>query len=225
VLSSALTAWEESSVTRRLPSYARISQPTGFASSCSLGLSRSARMPRASRCEHWPRRLERRPSAAASPSPCTAHLSRVAREHRGRAAVQRLRVMHPDLRLVGYRHGYFAEEESPQVTAAIRDSGAQILFVAISSPRKERRLDEHGPTLNVPFVMGVGGSIDVVAGIMRHAPRVHRGAFLPSGAADFRRAAAARQGHPLRGCAPAPTRIGWRADQRGLLPPRAARLA
>ena len=80
--------------------------------------------------------------------------------------------MHPDLRLVGYRHGYFSEEESHQVAAAIRDSRARILFVAMSSPRKERWLDEHGPTLNVPFAMGVGGSIDVVAGIMRRAPPV-----------------------------------------------------
>jgi N-acetylglucosaminyldiphosphoundecaprenol N-acetyl-beta-D-mannosaminyltransferase len=85
-------------------------------------------------------------------------------------AVQRLREMHPDLRLVGYRHGYFSEEESQQVAAAIRDSGARILFVAMSSPRKERWLGEHGPTLNVPFVMGVGGSIDIVAGITRRAP-------------------------------------------------------
>jgi len=72
--------------------------------------------------------------------------------------------------IVGYRHGYFSEEESPQVAAAIRDSRARILFVAISSPRKERWLGEHGPTLNVPFAMGVGGSIDVVAGITRRAP-------------------------------------------------------
>jgi len=86
-------------------------------------------------------------------------------------AVQRLRTTHPQLRIMGYRHGYFSEEESQQVAAAIRDSGARILFVAMSSPRKERWLGEHGPTLNVPFVMGVGGSIDVVAGITRRAPQ------------------------------------------------------
>jgi N-acetylglucosaminyldiphosphoundecaprenol N-acetyl-beta-D-mannosaminyltransferase len=79
--------------------------------------------------------------------------------------------MHPDLRIVGYRHGYFSEEESRPVAAAIRDSRARILFVAMSSPRKERWLGEHGPTLNVPFVMGVGGSIDVVAGITPRAPQ------------------------------------------------------
>ena len=86
-------------------------------------------------------------------------------------AVQRLREMHPGLRLVGYRDGYFTDDESPDVAAAIRDAGAQILFVAMSSPRKEHWLGEYGPALNVPLVMGVGGSIDIVAGITRRAPR------------------------------------------------------
>jgi N-acetylglucosaminyldiphosphoundecaprenol N-acetyl-beta-D-mannosaminyltransferase len=86
-------------------------------------------------------------------------------------AVQRVRQMHPRLRVLGTHDGYFTDDESPDVAAAIRDSGAQILFVAMSSPRKERWIGEYGSTLNVPFVMGVGGSIDVVAGIRRRAPR------------------------------------------------------
>lgn len=85
-------------------------------------------------------------------------------------AVQRLRETHPLLRIAGYRDGYFSDEQSPEVAAAIRDSEAQILFVAMSSPRKEHWLGEYGPTLDVPFVMGVGGSIDIVAGITRRAP-------------------------------------------------------
>ena len=72
---------------------------------------------------------------------------------------------------MGYRDGYFSDEQSPEVAAAIRDSGAQLLFVAMSTPRKEHWLGEYGPGLNVPFVMGVGGAIDIVAGITRRAPR------------------------------------------------------
>jgi N-acetylglucosaminyldiphosphoundecaprenol N-acetyl-beta-D-mannosaminyltransferase len=87
-------------------------------------------------------------------------------------AVQRLREMHPLLRIRGYRDGFFSDEESPEVAAAIRDSEAQILFVAMSSPRKEHWLGEYGAGLEVPFVMGVGGSIDIVAGVRRRAPRV-----------------------------------------------------
>ncbi len=94
-----------------------------------------------------------------------------AREEVLQIAVQQLEQRHPRLRISGYHDGYFSDEESPQVAGAIRDSGAQILFVAMSSPRKEHWLGEYGPTLNVPFVMGVGGSIDIVAGVTRRAPR------------------------------------------------------
>jgi N-acetylglucosaminyldiphosphoundecaprenol N-acetyl-beta-D-mannosaminyltransferase len=85
-------------------------------------------------------------------------------------AIARLREQHPGLPVAGYRHGYFGEEETPAVCEAIRASGARILFVAMSTPRKEYFLGDHGPSLGVPFVMGVGGSIDVVAGITRRAP-------------------------------------------------------
>jgi N-acetylglucosaminyldiphosphoundecaprenol N-acetyl-beta-D-mannosaminyltransferase len=85
-------------------------------------------------------------------------------------AVQRLLERHPRLRLAGTRDGYFGEAETPAVCEEIRASGAKILFVAIPTPRKEYFLGEHGPSLGVPLVMGVGGAIDVVAGITRRAP-------------------------------------------------------
>ena len=53
---------------------------------------------------------------------------------------------------------------------AIRASGARLLFVAISSPLKERFLHRHRERLGVDFVMGVGGTFDVVAGVTRRAP-------------------------------------------------------
>jgi len=87
-------------------------------------------------------------------------------------AVERLRAQFPGLRIAGYRNGYFDEGESAAIAAEIGASGAEILFVAISSPRKERWLGEHGRTLGVHFAMGVGGSIDVVAGVTRRAPRI-----------------------------------------------------
>jgi N-acetylglucosaminyldiphosphoundecaprenol N-acetyl-beta-D-mannosaminyltransferase len=85
-------------------------------------------------------------------------------------AVERLHERHPRLQIAGARDGYFAEEASPEVAGEIRASRADILFVAMSSPRKEYFLGEYGPDLGVPFVMGVGGSVDVVAGVTRRAP-------------------------------------------------------
>ena len=54
---------------------------------------------------------------------------------------------------------------APAVAEEVRDARPDILFVAISSPRKEYWLGRYGRAIDVPFVMGVGGAIDVVAGI------------------------------------------------------------
>ncbi len=86
------------------------------------------------------------------------------------AAVAELGRRHPNLVIAGFQHGYFSAAEEPGVVAAIRDSGADCLFVAMPTPRKERFMAAHRAALGVPFVMGVGGSIDVLAGHVRRAP-------------------------------------------------------
>lgn len=73
--------------------------------------------------------------------------------------------------IAGYRNGYFREEEEADIAAEIGRSGANILFVAISSPKKEIFLYKHRKSLNdINFIMGVGGSFDVVSGEIRRAP-------------------------------------------------------
>ncbi len=85
-------------------------------------------------------------------------------------AISELRRHHPRLRIAGYRDGYFADAESEEVARQIREADADILLVAMSSPRKEYWLAKHGAATGVRFVMGVGGAIDVVAGETRRAP-------------------------------------------------------
>lgn len=76
----------------------------------------------------------------------------------------------PDL-IAGYRNGYFASEEEVDIANYIADSGAQMLFVAITSPKKENFLYNHRETLkNINLIMGVGGSFDVFAGKTKRAP-------------------------------------------------------
>lgn len=73
--------------------------------------------------------------------------------------------------VAGYRNGYFKKEEEKEIAREIADSGANILFVAISSPTKENFLYENKELLKkVNFVMGVGGSFDVVSGKVKRAP-------------------------------------------------------
>lgn len=73
--------------------------------------------------------------------------------------------------IAGYRNGYFKKEEEAKIAKEISDSGANILFVAISSPTKENFLYQNKELLKkVNFIMGVGGSFDVVAGKVKRAP-------------------------------------------------------
>ena len=73
--------------------------------------------------------------------------------------------------IAGYRNGYFDKEEEEGIALQITESGANILFVAITSPKKEIFLNTYKKQLqNVNFIMGVGGSFDVSAGKVRRAP-------------------------------------------------------
>ncbi|TYC15662.1 WecB/TagA/CpsF family glycosyltransferase [Bizionia gelidisalsuginis] len=76
----------------------------------------------------------------------------------------------PDI-IAGYRNGYFKKEEEQDIAREIANSGANMLFVAISSPTKENFLYDNKALLkNVNFIMGVGGSFDVVSGKVKRAP-------------------------------------------------------
>ena len=77
---------------------------------------------------------------------------------------------YPTLEIAGYRNGYFTPEEEPQIVADMAASGADMMFVAFSSPKKEYWVNKYLNQLNIPFVMGVGGSFDVVAGVTKRAP-------------------------------------------------------
>nr|WP_010133809.1 WecB/TagA/CpsF family glycosyltransferase [Microbulbifer agarilyticus] len=85
-------------------------------------------------------------------------------------AVLRLKSRYPQLKVAGWHHGYFWEDEQ-SVVDDIRRSGARLLFVAITSPHKENFIHRWRDQLNVDFVMGVGGTFDVVAGKVQRAPK------------------------------------------------------
>ena len=79
---------------------------------------------------------------------------------------------YPSLQIAGTRNGYFTPEQEPQIVADMAASGADIMFVAFSSPKKEYWIRKYLDQLNIPFVMGVGGSFDVVAGVTKRAPAI-----------------------------------------------------
>ena len=76
---------------------------------------------------------------------------------------------YPNLKIAGYHHGYFWNDEE-KIVQKIKSSGSQLLFVAITSPKKENFINKWKKDLNVNFVMGVGGTFDIVAGKIKRAP-------------------------------------------------------
>ena len=76
----------------------------------------------------------------------------------------------PDV-IAGYKNGYYSQIEEDEIVEQIVNSKANILFVATSSPKQEMFVYNHKDSLtNINFMMGVGGSFDVIAGFRKRAP-------------------------------------------------------
>ena len=86
-------------------------------------------------------------------------------------AAERARRRYPEIQFAGLQDGYFTQEQEPEVVRAIRASGADCLFIGMPTPRKERFLAAYRDEISTPFIMGVGGSFDVLAGAVKRAPR------------------------------------------------------
>ncbi len=77
---------------------------------------------------------------------------------------------HPDLLIAGMHHGY--EQDDAKLAQIVRQSGADVLFVALPSPRKELFIERYADLTGCGFAMGVGGAFDVLAGRIRRAPAI-----------------------------------------------------
>lgn len=85
---------------------------------------------------------------------------------------ERIREDYPNATVAGYRNGYFKLDDEETVADEVRQSRADMLFVAISPPKKEEFLARWSAHMDVPVCHGVGGSFDVYAGKVRRAPRI-----------------------------------------------------
>jgi len=90
-------------------------------------------------------------------------------ESNARACIN-LRRKYPGLRIVGNQDGFF--DDSDKVVEKINSSGADLLFVAMGSPKQEQWIWRHRKAINACFCMGVGGSFDVASGNLKRAPTI-----------------------------------------------------
>jgi N-acetylglucosaminyldiphosphoundecaprenol N-acetyl-beta-D-mannosaminyltransferase len=86
-------------------------------------------------------------------------------------AARRVKERWPALKLCGVADGYFSAAEAPQRARAVARSGAQILIVGMGVPQQEYFVEEYWESLGATIVIGAGGSLDVLAGARRRAPR------------------------------------------------------
>lgn len=78
-------------------------------------------------------------------------------------AIGRLRERHPGL-IVGGSDGHFPLEQSAERAEAIRSRSIDLLFVGMGTPRQERYIEANWDRLGVGIAIGIGGSLDVLAG-------------------------------------------------------------
>lgn len=79
---------------------------------------------------------------------------------------------YPGLKIAGTCDGYFSDADVPEIIEKINKSQADLLLVCLGAPKQEKWIAEHKDKLNVKVCIGAGGSLDVLAGTVKRAPKI-----------------------------------------------------
>lgn len=94
------------------------------------------------------------------------------KEEVNKAAAEKLRNTYPGIQIVGRSNGYVKEDQMPVLIKEINKSRADILFVALGSPKQEYWIKTWLPQLDVRICQGVGGTLDTIVGVVKRAPPI-----------------------------------------------------
>ena len=78
--------------------------------------------------------------------------------------------LYPGIKVVGTRNGYFKPDDEPEIISQIKSSRADVLLAALGVPKQEKWLFKYKDELKIPVSIGVGGTFDVMAGVVKRAP-------------------------------------------------------
>ena len=87
-------------------------------------------------------------------------------------AAENLKKQHPGLKVVGTADGYFKDDAA--AAEKVRESGADLLFVCLGAPKQEIFMKQYGEATGAHLLMGLGGSLDVFAGVVKRAPKIYQ---------------------------------------------------
>jgi len=76
----------------------------------------------------------------------------------------------PALNMVGCHHGFFDDHSASDIAEQVRLSRPDVLLVGMGTPKQEYWMDSYGRELGVPVMIGVGGTLDMLAGVKREPP-------------------------------------------------------
>lgn len=87
--------------------------------------------------------------------------------------IRNVKQEYPNVRIGGYHHGYF-DGNDPHITDMVKKANSDLVFVAMGFPRQERWIQKNVNVFEKGIFIGVGGSFDVLAGVVKRAPTIWR---------------------------------------------------
>ncbi|MCK5812347.1 MAG: WecB/TagA/CpsF family glycosyltransferase [Clostridiales bacterium] len=87
-------------------------------------------------------------------------------------AVSSIKKNYSNITIAGYRNGYFKDEEIPLIISDINKTKAELLLVGLGAPKQELFIHQYKDKIKCNVIMGVGGSIDVLAGKVKKVPEI-----------------------------------------------------
>lgn len=86
------------------------------------------------------------------------------------ALQKKLQVQYPNLILAGLKNGYTNQEK--EVFEDMLQKQPDIVFVALGVPKQELSIYQYFPSFQKGVFVGVGGSLDVLSGVKKRAPKI-----------------------------------------------------
>lgn len=86
-------------------------------------------------------------------------------------AAENLKKRFDGLTVVGTKDGYFKDDA--EAAAAIRASGAEMALICLGAPKQEKFMAKYGGATGAKLLLGLGGSLDVFAGVAQRAPKFY----------------------------------------------------
>lgn len=91
-------------------------------------------------------------------------------EATSKKAIERILALYPHVKVAGRHHGFFDASEEAQIVEQIEQSQPDFLILALGAPASDHWIHKHRARLAAKVMMGVGGSLDIIAGKVKRAP-------------------------------------------------------